>query len=78
LIELVNSSNAEGIIFIGEKFCEYEYFEFPTLQETLKSKNIPSLLLEFSIEESLNIEAYKTRIQAFQELLENKKKRSEV
>ena len=72
ITELVKSSNAKGVIFIGEKFCEYEYFEFPTLQDVLKNENIPSLLLEFSIEDTFNIEAYKTRIQSFQEILNNK------
>jgi len=73
ILDLVKSSNAEGIIFIGEKFCEYEYFEFPTLQEGLKNENIPSILLEFSIEDTFNIESYKTRIQAFQEIITKKK-----
>ncbi len=75
IIELVKDLNVDGVILIGEKFCEYEYFEFPTLQEALKSLGIPTLLLEFSIEDTLNFESYKTRIQAFQEVLNTNNKR---
>ncbi|TXT53546.1 MAG: R-phenyllactate dehydratase beta subunit [Promethearchaeota archaeon] len=71
--KLIQNRKISGIIFIGEKFCKYEYFEFPTLKESFNEINIPTLLLEFSIEDNYNIESYKTRIHAFYELLRNKK-----
>jgi benzoyl-CoA reductase/2-hydroxyglutaryl-CoA dehydratase subunit BcrC/BadD/HgdB len=67
--ELVKQKGADGVIFIGEKFCEYEYFELPILKDALKDIGRPLLSLEFSIDDSFNIEQYRTRIQAFRELL---------
>ncbi|TXT65208.1 MAG: R-phenyllactate dehydratase beta subunit [Promethearchaeota archaeon] len=70
-LELIDFTDADGVIFIGEKFCEYEYFEFPTLKNALNKNGIKTLELEFSAEETYNIEAYKTRIEAFYELISN-------
>ncbi|MBD3215152.1 MAG: hypothetical protein GF311_21275 [Candidatus Lokiarchaeota archaeon] len=71
ILELIDITDADGVIFIGEKFCEYEYFEFPTLSNTLDENGKKTLELEFSAEETYNIEAYKTRIEAFYELISN-------
>ena len=68
-LEKVKQSRAKGVIFSGEKFCEYEYFEFPFLEKRLKEAGIPSLLLEFSVDDMDNISAYKTRVEAFAEML---------
>lgn len=68
-LELVKRSGANGVIFSGEKFCEYEYFEFPYMEKRLKEKGIPSLLLEFSVDDAENINAYVTRLEAFAEML---------
>lgn len=68
-LSLVRSSGAKGVIFAGEKFCEYEYFEFPYLENRLRETGIPVLRLEFGIDDMFNTEAYTTRIQAFSELL---------
>lgn len=71
LLELISLSQADAVIFIGEKFCEYEYFEFPTISNELSKQNLKILNLEFSAEQSYNLEAYKTRIDAFYELIIN-------
>lgn len=68
-MDMVESSGARGVIFSGEKFCEYEYFEFPYLEKRLKDKGIPVLRLEFSVDDIKNTEAYSTRVEAFAELL---------
>jgi len=68
-LDLVESSGAQGVIFLGEKFCEYEYFEFPYLEKQLKDKGIPVLQLEFSIDDIQNAGSYSTRIEAFVEML---------
>ncbi|MBW1813566.1 MAG: 2-hydroxyacyl-CoA dehydratase [Deltaproteobacteria bacterium] len=69
LKNLLSDSNADGMIFIGEKFCEHEYFEFPYLEKQFREMDVKTLLLEFSIQDYDNIETYKTRIEAFAELL---------
>ena len=69
-LEMVRHSEAKGVIFSGEKFCEYEYFEFPYLEKRLKEIGIPTLMLEFSVDDTENVSAYTTRVEAFAEMLQ--------
>ncbi len=62
-------SRVDGVIFVAEKFCEYEYFEFPLMQKALGEMNIPSLVLEIAMHDRDNVGAFRTRIEAFAELL---------
>ncbi len=71
LMDLVGKTNAEGVIFAGEKFCEYEYFEFPFLSEKLKEKGIKTLEIEISAEDDELTSAHDARIGAFAELLKD-------
>jgi len=66
---LASGAGARGFVFIGEKFCEDEYFEIPYLQKILKEMGIPTLPLEISIEDDLNSTACVTRLEAFSEML---------
>jgi benzoyl-CoA reductase/2-hydroxyglutaryl-CoA dehydratase subunit BcrC/BadD/HgdB len=69
LREVVQETGVGGVIFFGEKFCEYEYFEFPYLEGMLKELGVRSLLLEMSAEGLQNLDGYRTRIEAFAETL---------
>jgi benzoyl-CoA reductase/2-hydroxyglutaryl-CoA dehydratase subunit BcrC/BadD/HgdB len=69
LLGLIERTKADGFIFLGEKFCEYEYFEFPFIEKTLRDHGIHTLALEFALGDEGNIGAYRTRIQAFAELV---------
>lgn len=69
LKNIVHNSGADGVVFIGEKFCECEYFEFPFIDKKLEEWGIPSLFLEISAEDRDNLEPYMTRIEAFSEML---------
>ena len=69
LSDYIDEIEARGIIFAGEKFCEYEYLEYPYLEKLFKKKNIPTLTLEFTAEDPPDLSALKTRIEAFAELL---------
>lgn len=68
-LKLVSRSAAEGVVFCGEKFCEYEYFEFPYLEKQLREMGVPVLFLEFGVDDDRNVDAYTTRIAAFAEML---------
>lgn len=68
LVKKAEERNARGCIFIGEKFCEYEYFEIVHLEEKLKERGIFVLQLEFS-RDDVHYSSMKTRIDAFAELL---------
>ncbi len=69
LNDLIEKRNARGLIFIGEKFCEYEYLEMPFIIKTLGQNNIKTLQLEVATDDEDNIEAFRTRIEAFSELI---------
>ena len=69
-LRLVTDARARGVIFSGEKFCEHEYFEFPYLEKRLRALSIPTLFLEFSVDDAENIGAYATRLEAFAEMIE--------
>ena len=71
LMSLVEKTGAAGVIFVGEKFCEYEYFEFPYLSEKLKDKGIKTLEIEIAAEDDAQTSAHDARIAAFAELLKN-------
>ena len=69
--DLLASTMAKGFVFIGEKFCENEYFEIPYLEKILKERGIATLSLEISIDDDANSSGFLTRIEAFAELLTN-------
>jgi len=69
LTDLIDQSGAAGVIFVGEKFCEYEYFEFPCMEKALKKKGIRTLRIEVAIEDEDQTAAHHARIEAFAEML---------
>lgn len=69
LVEKAEAVSARGLIFIGEKFCEHEYFEIVHFEEKFKERGIPTLKLEFSRDDGDNYGSIKTRIDAFAELI---------
>ena len=69
LLQLARERGAKGVVFLGEKFCEYEYLEFPHLEKRLRQEGFHTLQLEFSAEDT-DCAAQTTRAQAFAEMLE--------
>lgn len=69
ILSLVEESGARGLVFIGEKFCEYESLEFPHIEGLLRERGVSSLRLEMAIDDYENCAAFATRIEAFAELL---------
>lgn len=70
LVDLAREREAAGMIFIGEKFCEYEYFEFPYLEKQMKAAGIQTLRLEMAMGDA-SAAAHRTRIEAFAEMTYN-------
>ncbi len=70
LLDMAENKDVSGVIFIGEKFCEHEYFEFPYLIKKFKERGIQVLQLEFSQDDKENIGPFKTRIEAFAEIIQ--------
>ena len=69
LKNLAGTKNAKNILFIGEKFCEYEYFEYPIIQKNLEAEGIKTFFLEIGIDDTHNTESIRTRIEAFSEVV---------
>ncbi len=69
IVDLVKQKKAKGFIFVGEKYCEYEYFELPYLEKKLQEAGIKVLVLEFALGDASH-GAIQTRIDAFSEMLE--------
>jgi len=72
LLHLVEKTRAAGVIFMGEKFCEYEYFEFPHLTGRLKERGISTLEFEIAGYDTAHLSALESRIEAFAELLKQR------
>lgn len=69
LLDLVCINSARGVIFVGEKFCEYEYFEFPYMEKKLREKGIQSLMIEIAMEDELHTSGHLEKIEAFAEMI---------
>ncbi len=78
LLWLASTRGAKSIIFVGEKYCECEFFEFPYLQEHLRTRGIESILLEVGMDDEANIAPFQNRIEAFAEMLGVKAKKTPV
>lgn len=67
LLDLVRQVQAQGVVFVIEKFCEPHAFDYALLRPTLDGAGVPYLLLE--MEQTPSLEALRTRLQAFVEIL---------
>ncbi len=68
LMELVKSSQADGVIFLYLKFCDPHAFDYPYIKKMLDDEGIPNLLLE--LDDSSPTEGqFRTRCEAFVEML---------
>ncbi len=67
LVDQARRSGAEGVVFVVEKFCEPHAFDYALARPTLEEAGLPSLLLE--MEQIPSLEALRTRLQAFAEML---------
>ncbi|VFU17906.1 2-hydroxyglutaryl-CoA dehydratase, D-component (modular protein) [anaerobic digester metagenome] len=75
-MKTARENTVQGFIFVGEKFCEYEYFEIPIIAQMLAAEGVRTLELEIGIDDTLNLDAHRTRIEAFAEMLRQETGRS--
>jgi bcr-type benzoyl-CoA reductase subunit C len=69
LVKKVKQSEAKGVLFWYIKFCEPDAFDQPQLAKRLKEEGIPSAFIDLELSMS-NLEAIRTRLNAFCEILE--------
>jgi bcr-type benzoyl-CoA reductase subunit C len=67
LLDRVRQVRAHGVLFVLEKFCEPHAFDYALVTPALDQEGVPHLLLE--MEQISSLEAMRTRLQAFTELL---------
>jgi bzd-type benzoyl-CoA reductase N subunit len=67
LVDLASQAGAEGVLFVLPKFCEPHAFDHALSLPALERAGLPYLVLE--MEQVPSIEALRTRLQAFLELL---------
>lgn len=70
LLNKVKASGADGVLFWYIKFCEPDAFDRPQLMRCLKDAGIPVAFIDLELTMT-NLDAVRTRINAFCELLEN-------
>ncbi|HDD24144.1 MAG TPA: 2-hydroxyacyl-CoA dehydratase [Chloroflexi bacterium] len=75
LLKRVAERAAEGVIFARQKFCEPHGFDYAALSRTLKQAHIPYLLIE--LEQASQAGQLRTRIEAFVELLAERRQQSD-
>ncbi len=68
LARLAQASGARGVVFYDVKFCEPELFYLPALRKGLQDAGIPSLALEFDLNDPLSHQVL-TRLEAFMEMI---------
>jgi bzd-type benzoyl-CoA reductase N subunit len=67
LLDLIRRDRADGVVFVLEKFCEPHAFDYALVLPTLDAAGVPHLLLE--MEQTPSVEALRTRLQAFVEIV---------
>lgn len=67
LLERAREGQADGLLLIVEKFCEPHAFDSALLRPALEQAGLPYLVLE--MEQASSLEALRTRLQAFVEML---------
>ena len=68
LLQRVEESQAQGVVFLLLKFCDPHAFDYPYLKKRLDERNVPSLLLEIE-PAGMPMRAVETRLNAFIETL---------
>jgi bzd-type benzoyl-CoA reductase N subunit len=67
VVEAAQAAGAGGVLFVVEKFCEPHAFDYALVLPALDAAGLPHLLLE--MEQTPSLEAMRTRLQAFVEML---------
>jgi benzoyl-CoA reductase/2-hydroxyglutaryl-CoA dehydratase subunit BcrC/BadD/HgdB len=70
MVDLVNRSKAQGVLFLLEKFCTPHLSDYPILREELMREGIQSIVIEMD-ESGIMEGQVRTRLQSFIEMLES-------
>ncbi len=68
LLDLITHSKARAVVFIFQKYCTPHLGDYPFLNEALKDKGIPSIMVELD-ETGIMESQLKTRLEGFFEMI---------
>jgi benzoyl-CoA reductase/2-hydroxyglutaryl-CoA dehydratase subunit BcrC/BadD/HgdB len=68
VVDKFKKLNLNGFIFATQKFCELSLYEYPVFKEEMEKAGFPILFLEVENTPG-GVEALRTRVQAFAEIL---------
>lgn len=71
LLGAVERSKAQGLIILQVKYCEPHMFFYPEIKETFEREGVPHLLVETE-HEQMPMEALKTRLETFMEIVKRR------
>jgi benzoyl-CoA reductase subunit C len=71
LVKAVESAQSLGVVVLMAKFCEPHMYYYPELKEAFEKHDIPHLLIETE-HEAMPLEAMKTRVETFVEIIKRK------
>ena len=72
LVGMVRRGEADGVVMLILKFCDPHDFDYPDIAKRLTEENIPHIKIETEMQPA-SIEQVKTRLEAFVEMLKEKK-----
>ena len=72
ICNIMKNSDARGLILLKVKYCDPFDMEFVLLKEVLEKRNVPYLVLQTEVGKG-PLEAIRTRVDAFREMLESMK-----
>ena len=68
ILKKIKENDVDGVIFVNTSFCDPEEYDYPIVKKALDERDIPQIFIESNKENTSNGQI-KTRIEAFQELL---------
>lgn len=68
LLEMIDATGVKGVIFYMVKFCEPEWFDIPNLVSELKTRKIPTLVLDTELNQGFSGQMA-NRLEAFIEMI---------
>lgn len=71
LLDAMRKEKADGLIVLMAKFCEPHMYYYPEVKQAFEKNDVPHLLIETE-HESMALEALKTRVETFFEIIKRR------
>lgn len=68
VLDRIQKSQAQGVIFLLLRLCDPHYFAFPGLSKDIEAMGFPTLVIEYE-QQTSSFQQIKTRVEAFSEII---------